>query len=64
MNAQTALIAQQSGLALAGPIGSFDAYLDRKESAFVLDYDEEAKESYIAPLAVLYCPVCGTPVPD
>jgi RNA polymerase sigma-32 factor len=41
MNAQTALIAQQSGLALAGPIGSFDAYLDRVSRIPVLSRERE-----------------------
>src|SRR5579863_9090102 len=41
MNAQTALIAQHAGLALAGPIGSFDAYLDRVSRIPVLDRDRE-----------------------
>jgi RNA polymerase sigma-32 factor len=44
MNAQTALIAQHpglAGLALAGPIGSFDAYLDRVGRIPVLTREQE-----------------------
>jgi len=41
MNAQTALIANQAGLALAGPIGSFDAYLERVSRIPVLDRERE-----------------------
>ena len=44
MNAQTALIAQNSGLAglaLAGPIGSFDAYLERVGRIPVLTREQE-----------------------
>jgi RNA polymerase sigma-32 factor len=41
MNAQTALIAQHAGLAIAGPIGSFDAYLDRVSRIAVLDREQE-----------------------
>ncbi len=43
MNAQTALIAQNAGLALAGPIGSFDAYLERVSRIPVLDREHEKK---------------------
>ncbi|MGH8206019.1 MAG: sigma factor, partial [Steroidobacteraceae bacterium] len=41
MNAQTALIAQHAGLGLAGPIGSFDAYLDRVSRVPVLSRERE-----------------------
>ena len=41
MNAQTALIAQNAGFGLAGPIGSFDAYLERVSHIPVLDRDQE-----------------------
>jgi RNA polymerase sigma-32 factor len=44
MNAQTALIAHHSGLAglaLAGPIGSFDAYLERVGRVPVLSREQE-----------------------
>jgi len=41
MNAQTALIAQHAGLGLAGPIGSFDAYLDRVSRIPVLSRERE-----------------------
>jgi RNA polymerase sigma-32 factor len=44
MSAQTALVAQNSGLAglaLAGPIGSFDAYLERVGRIPVLTREEE-----------------------
>jgi RNA polymerase sigma-32 factor len=44
MNAQTALIAHTpglAGLALAGPIGSFDAYLDRVGRIAVLTREQE-----------------------
>ena len=44
MNAQTALIAHHpglAGLAMAGPIGSFDAYLERVGRVPVLTRDEE-----------------------
>jgi RNA polymerase sigma-32 factor len=41
MNAQTALITQTAGLALAGPIGSFDAYLERVGHIPVLDREHE-----------------------
>jgi len=41
MNAQTALIAQHVGLAVAGPIGSFDPYLDRVSRIPVLDREHE-----------------------
>src|SRR5579862_4630740 len=44
MNAQTALIAQNSGLAglaLAGPIGSFEAYLERVGRIPVLSREQE-----------------------
>jgi len=41
MNTQTALIAQHPGLALAGPIGSFDAYLDRVSRIPVLTRERE-----------------------
>ena len=37
MNASTALIANNAGFGLAGPIGSFDAYLDRVSRIPVLD---------------------------
>jgi RNA polymerase sigma-32 factor len=40
-NAQTALIAQHAGLAIAGPIGSFDAYLERVSRIPVLDREHE-----------------------
>jgi RNA polymerase sigma-32 factor len=40
-NAQTALIAQGAALALAGPIGSFDAYLERVSRIPVLDRERE-----------------------
>jgi len=43
MNAQTALIAQNVGLPLAGPIGSFDAYLERVSRIPVLDREQEKK---------------------
>jgi len=43
MNAQTALIAAQAGLGLAGPIGSFDAYLERVSRIPVLDREQEQK---------------------
>jgi RNA polymerase sigma-32 factor len=44
MNAQTALIARHpglAGLAMAGPIGSFDAYLERVGRVPVLSRDQE-----------------------
>jgi RNA polymerase sigma-32 factor len=41
MNAQTALIAQNAGFGLAGPIGSFDAYLDRVSRIPVLSREHE-----------------------
>jgi len=41
MNAHTALIAQNAALALAGPIGSFDAYLERVSRIPVLDRERE-----------------------
>ena len=41
MNARTALIAQHAGLAVAGPIGSFDAYLERVSRIPVLDREHE-----------------------
>jgi RNA polymerase sigma-32 factor len=43
MNAETvtALTPQQAGLAMAGPIGSFDAYLDRVSRIPVLDREHE-----------------------
>jgi RNA polymerase sigma-32 factor len=41
MNARTALIAQHAGLAVAGPVGSFDAYLERVSRIPVLDRDHE-----------------------
>jgi len=41
MNAQTALIAQSAGLGLAGPIGSFDAYLERVSRIPVLSRERE-----------------------
>jgi RNA polymerase sigma-32 factor len=41
MNSNTALIAQNAGFGLAGPIGSFDAYLDRVSRIPVLDRDQE-----------------------
>ncbi len=41
MNAQTALIAQHPGLILSGPIGSFDAYLDRVSRIPVLSRERE-----------------------
>lgn len=41
MNAQTALIANHAGLAIAGPIGSFDAYLERVSRIPVLDREHE-----------------------
>jgi RNA polymerase sigma-32 factor len=41
MNAQTALITQHAGLGLAGPIGSFDAYLDRVGRIPVLSRERE-----------------------
>jgi hypothetical protein len=44
MNAQTALIAHHpglAGLALAGPIGSFDAYLERVGRIPVLTREQE-----------------------
>ena len=40
-NARTALIAQHAGLAVAGPIGSFDAYLERVSRIPVLDREHE-----------------------
>jgi len=40
-NARTALIAQHAGLAMAGPIGSFDAYLERVSRIPVLDREHE-----------------------
>ena len=40
-NVQTALIAPVSGLNLAGPIGSFDAYLDRVSRIPVLSRERE-----------------------
>ena len=43
MNDQTALIAQHAGLAIAGPIGSFDAYLDRVGRIPVLDREHEKR---------------------
>ena len=43
MNARTALIAQHAGLAVAGPIGSFDAYLERVSRIPVLDREHEQK---------------------
>jgi len=42
-NTQTALIANHAGLALAGPIGSFDAYLERVSRIAVLDREHEQK---------------------
>ena len=44
-NTQTALIAQTAGLALAGPIGSFDAYLDRVNKIPVLSREHEQGRS-------------------
>lgn len=41
MNAQTALIAPVAGLGLAGPIGSFDAYLERVSRIPVLSRERE-----------------------
>ena len=41
MNASTALIANNAGFGLAGPIGSFDAYLDRVSRIPVLDREQE-----------------------
>jgi RNA polymerase sigma-32 factor len=41
MTAQTALIPQNAGLALAGPIGSFDAYLERVSRIPVLSRERE-----------------------
>jgi len=41
MNAQTALIAPSATLALAGPIGSFDAYLERVSRVPVLSRERE-----------------------
>src|SRR3984885_7579482 len=41
MNPQTALIANHAGLAMAGPIGSFDAYLERVSRIPVLDREHE-----------------------
>src|ERR1035441_3756633 len=41
MNARTALIAQHAGLAVAGPVGSFDAYLERVSRIPVLDREHE-----------------------
>jgi RNA polymerase sigma-32 factor len=41
MNASTALIAKNAGFGLAGPIGSFDAYLDRVSRIPVLDREQE-----------------------
>src|SRR5580698_10542696 len=41
MSAQTALITQHAGLGLAGPIGSFDAYLDRVSRIPVLTRERE-----------------------
>jgi RNA polymerase sigma-32 factor len=43
MNTQTALIAAQAALGLAGPIGSFDAYLERVSHIPVLDREQEQK---------------------
>jgi RNA polymerase sigma-32 factor len=40
-NTQTALIAQPAAFGLAGPIGSFDAYLDRVSRIPVLDREHE-----------------------
>lgn len=40
-NTQTALIAQHAGFGLAGPIGSFDAYLDRVSRIPVLAREQE-----------------------
>jgi RNA polymerase sigma-32 factor len=40
-NASTALIANHAGLGLAGPIGSFEAYLDRVSRIPVLDREHE-----------------------
>jgi RNA polymerase sigma-32 factor len=40
-NSQTALIAQQAALGLAGPIGSFDAYLERVSRIPVLTREQE-----------------------
>ena len=39
--AQTALIAQPAAFGLAGPIGSFDAYLERVSQIPVLSRDQE-----------------------
>jgi RNA polymerase sigma-32 factor len=41
MNANTALIAQNAGFGLAGPIGSFDAYLERVSRIPVLSRERE-----------------------
>jgi RNA polymerase sigma-32 factor len=41
MNAQTALIARHSNFALTGPIGSFDAYLERVSRVPVLSRERE-----------------------
>ena len=41
MNGQTALIAQHPGLGLSGPIGSFDAYLERVGRIPVLSRERE-----------------------
>ena len=41
MNASTAMIANNAGFGLAGPIGSFDAYLDRVSRIPVLDREQE-----------------------
>ena len=40
-NASTALIANHAGFGVAGPIGSFEAYLDRVSRIPVLDRDQE-----------------------
>ena len=43
MNAQSALIVHPSDFGLAGPVGSFDAYVDRVRRIPVLDRDEEQR---------------------
>ena len=43
MTTSTAIVARQSDLALAGPLGSLDAYLDRVSRIPVLSRDEETR---------------------
>ena len=43
MTAQTALLAQPADLGISGPLGSFDAYVERVRRIPVLDRDEEQR---------------------